>query len=98
MGSVVSLRDVTKHYQRGKQKVEVLHHLDLEVPAIECVFVEPDNVPAAGAGETALTVAPAAIGNAVFDATGIRLRDVPFTPERLKAAQENHPNSNDYEE
>ncbi len=61
-------------------------HLNYDVPAIECVFVEPDNVPAAGAGETALTVAPAAIGNAVFDATGVRLRDVPFTPARIKAA------------
>ena len=27
-----------------------------------------------------------AIGNAVFDATGVRLREVPFTPERVKAA------------
>jgi CO/xanthine dehydrogenase Mo-binding subunit len=61
-------------------------HLNYDVPAIECVFVEPDNVPAAGAGETALTVAPAAIGNAVFDATAVRLRDVPFTPARIKAA------------
>jgi CO/xanthine dehydrogenase Mo-binding subunit len=29
---------------------------------------------------------PAAIGNAIFDATGVRLRRVPFTPERVKAA------------
>jgi CO/xanthine dehydrogenase Mo-binding subunit len=29
---------------------------------------------------------PAAIGNAVFDATGVRLRRVPFTPQRVKAA------------
>ncbi len=28
----------------------------------------------------------AAIGNAVFDATGARLREVPFTPDRVKAA------------
>jgi nicotinate dehydrogenase subunit B len=28
----------------------------------------------------------AAIGNAIFNATGIRLRDVPFTPERMRAA------------
>jgi hypothetical protein len=31
-------------------------------------------------------VTPAAIGNAIFDATGARLRDLPFTPERVKAA------------
>jgi nicotinate dehydrogenase subunit B len=43
-------------------------------------------VPAIGAGETAITVTPAAIGNAIFDATGGRLRDLPFTPERVSAA------------
>ncbi len=61
-------------------------HLDLEAPLIESVFVTPVDVPATGAGETAITVTPAAIGNAIFDATGIRLRDLPFTPERLRAA------------
>jgi CO/xanthine dehydrogenase Mo-binding subunit len=61
-------------------------HLDYEMPAIESVFVTPNGVPAIGAGETAITVTPAAIGNAIFDATGGRLRDLPFTPERVSAA------------
>jgi nicotinate dehydrogenase subunit B len=61
-------------------------HLDYEMPPIECVFVTPADVPATGAGETSITVTPAAIGNAIFDATGARLRDLPFTPERVKAA------------
>jgi nicotinate dehydrogenase subunit B len=61
-------------------------HLDYEVPAIECVFVTPDGVAATGAGETAITVTPAAIGNAIFDATGARLRTLPFTAGRVKAA------------
>jgi CO/xanthine dehydrogenase Mo-binding subunit len=61
-------------------------HLDYEMPAIESVFVTPADVPATGAGETSITVTPAAIGNAIFDATGARLRDLPFTPERVKAA------------
>ena len=61
-------------------------HLDYEPPPIEIVFVTPENVPATGAGETAITVTPAAIGNAIFDATGARLRDVPFTPERVLVA------------
>ena len=39
-----------------------------------------------GAGETAITVVAAAVGNAIFDATGVRIRQVPFTPERVKAA------------
>jgi CO/xanthine dehydrogenase Mo-binding subunit len=50
------------------------------------VFVTPADVPATGAGETAITVTPAAIGNAIFDATGARLRTLSFTPERVKAA------------
>jgi nicotinate dehydrogenase subunit B len=61
-------------------------HLDYEIPAIESVLVTPDGVPATGAGETAITVTPAAIGNAIFDATGARLRDLPFTPERVRAS------------
>jgi nicotinate dehydrogenase subunit B len=59
--------------------------LDYETPSIECVFVTPPNVSATGAGETAITLVPAAIGNAIFDATGARLREVPFTPERVQA-------------
>jgi nicotinate dehydrogenase subunit B len=61
-------------------------HLDYEIPAIETVFVTPAGVPATGAGETAITVTPAAIGNAIFDATHVRLRHLPFTPARVKAA------------
>jgi nicotinate dehydrogenase subunit B len=60
--------------------------LDYEMPPVETVFVTPANVPATGAGETAITVTPAAIGNAIFNATGARLRDLPFTPERVKTA------------
>ncbi|HST09782.1 MAG TPA: molybdopterin cofactor-binding domain-containing protein, partial [Terriglobales bacterium] len=61
-------------------------YLDFEMPAIDVVLLNPKGVPATGAGETAITVVAAAIGNAVFDATGIRLREVPFTPERFKEA------------
>ncbi|MGA2809932.1 MAG: molybdopterin cofactor-binding domain-containing protein [Candidatus Acidiferrum sp.] len=63
-------------------------YLDYEMPSIDCVFVAPEGVPALGAGETSITVVPAAIGNAVFDATGARLRDVPFTPGRVLSALE----------
>jgi nicotinate dehydrogenase subunit B len=41
---------------------------------------------ATGAGETSITIIAAAIGNAIFDATGARLRQIPFTPDRVKAA------------
>jgi CO/xanthine dehydrogenase Mo-binding subunit len=60
--------------------------LDYEIPVIETIFVTPDGVAATGAGETSITVTPAAIGNAIFNATGARIREVPFTPARIKAA------------
>jgi nicotinate dehydrogenase subunit B len=60
--------------------------LGAEVPAIESVLINRTDVEAAGAGETAITIVAAAIGNAIFDATGARVREVPFTPERVRAA------------
>ena len=60
--------------------------LGIELPVIECVLIDRPTATAAGAGETAITLVAAAIGNAIFDATGARLREVPFTPDRVKAA------------
>jgi len=60
--------------------------LGFDVPVIESVLIDRPGVEAAGAGETAITVVAAAVGNAVFDATGVRIREVPFTPQRIKAA------------
>jgi CO/xanthine dehydrogenase Mo-binding subunit len=57
-----------------------------DIPRIETVLINRPEARATGAGETAVTVVAAAIGNAVFDATGVRLRQAPFTPERVKAA------------
>ena len=57
-----------------------------DVPKIETVLINRPEARATGAGETAVTVVAAAIGNAVFDATGVRFRQIPFTPERVKAA------------
>jgi CO/xanthine dehydrogenase Mo-binding subunit len=60
--------------------------LGFEVPRIESVLLNRPDEEATGAGELSITVVAAAIGNAIFDATGARLRQVPFTPERVKAA------------
>jgi CO/xanthine dehydrogenase Mo-binding subunit len=57
-----------------------------DIPKIETVLINRTDVPAAGAGETAVTVVSGAIANAVFDATGVRIRQIPLTPERVKAA------------
>lgn len=65
--------------------------LGSEVPAIESVLIDRRDQPAMGAGETTITLVAAAVGNAIFDATGARIREVPFTPERIKAALDGRP-------
>jgi CO/xanthine dehydrogenase Mo-binding subunit len=57
-----------------------------QVPEIETVLVNQTEGKVMGAGETTITVAAAAIGNAIFDAVGVRLRHIPFTPERVRTA------------
>jgi nicotinate dehydrogenase subunit B len=64
--------------------------IGIEVPVIESVLIDRPTAKAAGAGETAITLAAAAIGNAIFDATGARIREVPFTPDRVKAVLSSH--------
>jgi nicotinate dehydrogenase subunit B len=53
--------------------------------AIEIVLIDRPELPPVGAGEATCRPTAAALANAIFDATGIRLRRAPFTPERLKA-------------
>ena len=57
-----------------------------DVPQIEIELIDRPTEAPVGAGEAACTTVGAALANAVFDATGARLRTVPFTPERVKAA------------
>src|SRR5690606_22662631 len=57
-----------------------------DVPEIDVVLMPANGNPLLGAGESASVPGPAAIANAIFDATGVRLREAPFTPERVKAA------------
>lgn len=57
-----------------------------EVPVIQVVMVPRPDDPPLGAGESASVPSAAAIANAIFDATGVRLREPPFTPERVRAA------------
>jgi CO/xanthine dehydrogenase Mo-binding subunit len=60
--------------------------LGFEVPKIEAVLINRTEGEVMGAGETSITLVAAAIGNAIFDATGARIRQVPFTAERIRAA------------
>jgi len=59
------------------------------LPAIETVFVKNDALAPQGCGEPAITTTGAAVANAVFDATGARVRRLPMTPERVLAALAN---------
>jgi CO/xanthine dehydrogenase Mo-binding subunit len=57
-----------------------------ETPAVDVEIVSRPDCPAVGAGEAAQGPTAAAIANAVFDALGLRVRDLPLTGERLRAA------------
>jgi len=57
-----------------------------DVPEIAIDLIDRPTEPPWGAGEPAAAVIPSAIANALFDATGVRLRSVPFKPEKVKAA------------
>jgi nicotinate dehydrogenase subunit B len=57
------------------------------LPAIETILINNTNVGPTGAGEVVITVVAAAIGNAVYDATGVRMRQIPFTPANFLAAK-----------
>lgn len=57
-----------------------------DVPAIEVVLLDRKDIPSAGAGETPIMALAPAVGNAIFDATGIRLRALPLAPEGVKVA------------
>jgi CO/xanthine dehydrogenase Mo-binding subunit len=58
-----------------------------DVPdAVEIELINHPEAPVWGAGEPATCTVGAAIANAIFDATGARLRDIPFTRDRVKRA------------
>jgi nicotinate dehydrogenase subunit B len=59
-----------------------------EAPAVEVEIVSRPDCPAVGVGEAAQGPTAAAIANAVFDALGIRVRELPLTGERIRAAME----------
>jgi len=57
-----------------------------EIPDIVIELIDRPTTAPWGAGEPSAAVIPSAISNAVFDATGVRLRSVPFTPGKVKTA------------
>ena len=67
---------------RGWAEYPVLRFRD--VPRIDTVLIDRPDSASLGAGEAATTPIAAAIANAVFDASGIRLRELPFSPARVQ--------------
>jgi len=57
-----------------------------DCPQITPVIVQRLDQPSQGAGEETMAAAAAAVANAFFDATGVRMAEYPFTPERVLAA------------
>jgi len=60
-----------------------------DVPQIEAVLIDRKDIPPAGAGETPIIGLAPAIGNAIFHATGIRLRSLPLVPRGLNLQKSN---------
>jgi nicotinate dehydrogenase subunit B len=59
-----------------------------DVPKLDIALIDRRHERPLGAGEAATAPVAAAVGNAIFDATGVRLRQAPFTPARVKKALE----------
>jgi nicotinate dehydrogenase subunit B len=57
-----------------------------DVPDVVIELIDRPEMPPRGSGEPSAAVVPAAIANALCNATGKRLRSVPFTPDKMKAA------------
>jgi len=57
-----------------------------DVPEIEAILLDRKDLPSAGAGETPIMAVAPAIGNAIFDATGVRLNSLPMVPNGLRSA------------
>jgi nicotinate dehydrogenase subunit B len=58
----------------------------IDLPEIEIVLLDRPHERPGGAGETQTPIIPGAIANAIHDAIGVRVRDMPFTPARIRAA------------
>ena len=56
------------------------------LPKIETIILDKKNEPPQGGGEPAIILVGAAIGNAIYDAIGVRLNQMPFTSDRIKEA------------
>ncbi|MEQ1947770.1 MAG: molybdopterin cofactor-binding domain-containing protein [Bryobacteraceae bacterium] len=59
-----------------------------QVPEVDAVMINRPEFPASGAAEPSVVVIPASVANAVHDAIGVRMRHVPFTPQKVLSAMQ----------
>lgn len=80
------------HFRGGQILDTNFHRYEIPrfsgLPKIETLLVEANDIPPQGGGEPAIVVMGAVIANAIHDATGARLKRMPMTPERVKAAMQ----------
>jgi len=56
-----------------------------DMPEIEAILLDRKDIPSAGAGETPIMAIAPSIGNAIYDASGVRLRNLPLAPNGVKS-------------
>jgi len=85
-----ALKEEVQYNETGVASVDWYTYPILRMPEVpdkvEVVLINRPDMPPSGAGEPACVVTAPAIANAIFDATGARIRTAPFTPDRVKAA------------
>jgi isoquinoline 1-oxidoreductase len=57
-----------------------------DAPQLETILLDRKDLPSAGAGETPIVGVAPAVGNAIFQATGVRLRSMPMVPNGMKVS------------
>lgn len=85
-----SLKEAVMFDKSGVLSVDWASHPMITFPELpddlKIQLIDHPELPALGAGESTISVIGGAIANAIFDATGKRIREIPFTPERVLAA------------
>jgi CO/xanthine dehydrogenase Mo-binding subunit len=91
MGLSRSLKEETRFGRHSVRSLDwvtypILRFADMPRVFDTVVLTSPPSIPGGGIGEPASIAVPAAVGNAIFDAVGVRMRSIPFTPPRVRAA------------
>src|SRR5690348_4191990 len=84
-----TMLEVVRFDAQGMKNVDWVSYPILtyrRVPEVQIVLINRKEMPALGGGEPSTVPVPAAIANAVYDAIGVRLREIPMTPQKVQAA------------